>query len=349
MSKSPLVKAFLAAILFGAATPASKALLKSLPAFQLAGLLYLGAAIGAVPLIVKERQFSWPWSLDAKTGVRLMGAIGLGGVAGPVFLLLGLRLASSASVSLWLNLELIATVLLGYVIFRDELNIHGWLAAVGILAAATLLSFSEGYAGVQAGLLVAVACFCWGLDNHFTALITGITPAQTTFWKGVVAGIVNLGIGIWLSGYTASVSLTAAAISVGILSYGISLVLYVSSAQKLGATRSQVIFSSSPFFGVILAVAFLGEPFTQAQIIATLVILTSLAFLFFEQHSHLHHHESTGHEHWHRHDDGHHDHVFPGMPHSTYHRHWHQHRAQTHKHLHWPDPYHRHKHKEDEP
>ena len=347
MSKSPLAKAFLAAILFGAATPASKALLQSLPAFQLAGLLYLGAAIGAMPLIVKERRFSWPWGLDAKTGLRLMGAIGLGGVAGPVFLLWGLRLASPASVSLWLNLELIATVLLGYLIFRDELNIHGWLAAVGTLAAAILLSLSEGYAGVQAGLLVAIACLCWGLDNHFTALITGITPAQTTFWKGVVAGTVNLGIGIQLSGYTASVTLTAAAIFVGILSYGISLVLYVSSAQKLGATRSQVIFSSSPFFGVILAVVFLGEPISLAQIIATLVILTSLAFLFFEQHSHVHHHEAAGHDHWHRHDDGHHEHVFPGMPHSMYHRHWHEHRAKTHKHVHWPDPYHRHKHKDD--
>ncbi len=347
MSKFPLVIAFLAAVLFGGATPASKVLLRALPTFQLAGLLYLGAALGVLPLIAHEGTFSWPWSLDRKTGLRLVGAISFGGVVGPVFLLFGLRLASAASVSLWLNLELIATVLLGYLVFRDQLTAYGWVAAIGTLAAATLLSASEGLAGVKAGLLVTLACFCWGLDNHLTALITGITPAQTTFWKGLVAGMVNLAIGTRLDPYTATISLTAAAIAVGILSYGISIVLYITSAQKLGATRSQIIFSSSPFLGVILAAIFLRETISVAQIVASLVIITSLAFLFFEQHAHVHHHDATAHEHWHRHDDGHHDHVFPGMPRAIYHSHWHEHKAMTHKHAHRPDPYHRHKHGED--
>ena len=108
LSRFPIFIAFLAALLFGAATPASKALLQALPAFQLAGLLYLGAAFGVLPLIFHERRFSWPWNWNRKTGLRLIGAISMGGMLGPVFLLFGLRLSSSASVSLWLNLELIA-------------------------------------------------------------------------------------------------------------------------------------------------------------------------------------------------------------------------------------------------
>jgi len=345
--KHPLAIALLAAILFGAATPASKALLQTLPTFQLAGLLYLGAAIGVIPLIIREKKFSWPWDLDHKTAYRLLGAIGLGGVVGPLLLLFGLSLASAASVSLWLNLELIATVILGFLIFRDKLHLSGLTATVGIVAAATLLSFSEGHAGVKAGLLVGAACFCWGLDNHFTALITGITPAQTTFWKGLVAGTVNLSIGIQLDPYIATFYLTVAAILVGVFSYGFSLVLYIASAQKLGAARSQIIFSSSPFFGVLLAVVFLGESIYPAQIIAALIIVISLALLFFEKHHHLHHHQAVAHEHWHHHDDGHHDHHFPGKPQSIYHSHWHEHRATTHAHLHWPDPQHRHEHEEE--
>ena len=347
MFKHPLAIALLAALLFGAATPASKALLQALPTFQLAGLLYLGAAIGVIPLIIREKKFSWPWDIDIKTGYRLLGAIGLGGVLGPLLLLFGLRLASAASVSLWLNLELIATVILGFLIFRDELHLAGLGATIGILAAATLLSFSEGHAGVKAGLLVGAACFCWGFDNHLTALITTITPAQTTFWKGLVAGVVNLGIGIQLDPYIATFYLTVAAILVGVFSYGFSLVLYIASAQKLGAARSQIIFSSSPFFGVLLAVVFLGESIYPAQIIAALIIVISLALLFFEKHHHLHHHQAVAHEHWHHHDNGHHDHHFPGKPQSIYHSHWHEHRATTHAHLHWPDPQHRHEHEEE--
>ncbi len=343
----PLVTALLAALLFGAATPASKALLQELPTFQLAGLLYLGAAVGVVPLLIKEKKFSFPWNLDAKTAYRLLGAIGLGGVAGPLLLLFGLSLASSASVSLWLNLELIATVILGFLIFRDKLHLAGWSATIGVLAAAILLSFSEGHAGIKAGLLVTTACFCWGLDNHFTALITSITPAQTTFWKGLVAGIVNLSIGIHLDPYIARVYVTTAAILVGVFSYGFSLVLYIASAQKLGAARSQVIFSSSPFFGVVLAAVFLGETISPGQIIAALMIAVSLTLLFLEKHSHLHHHQGIAHEHWHRHDDGHHDHLYPATGKSVSHSHWHEHEATTHAHPHWPDPQHRHDHEDE--
>jgi drug/metabolite transporter (DMT)-like permease len=347
MVQHPLAIALLAALLFGAATPASKALLQALPTFQLAGLLYLGAAVGVVPLLIRERKFSFPWDLDGKNAYRLLGAVGLGGVVGPLLLLFGLRLASAASVSLWLNLELIATVLLGFLIFRDELHVAGWGATIGIVAAASLLSFSEGHAGVKGGLLVGAACLCWGLDNHFTALITSISPAQITFWKGLVAGVVNLSIGIQLDPFIATFSVTTAAVLVGIFSYGLSLVLYIASAQKLGAARSQIIFSSSPFFGVILAAFFLGESISPAQIIAALIIVVSLALLFFEKHYHLHHHPATAHEHWHRHDDGHHDHPSAEFEQSTYHSHWHEHEEITHAHRHWPDPQHRHEHNED--
>ena len=162
-----------------------------------------------------------------------------------------------------------------------------------------------------------------------------------------MAGIVNLTIGIHLDPYVASLYVTSAAILVGVLSYGFSLVLYIASTQKLGAARSQIIFSSSPFFGVVLAVVFLGEAISPGQIIAALIIAASLGLLFFEKHSHLHQHQGMAHEHWHRHDDGHHNHLLPGMGESISHSHWHEHEATTHAHQHWPDPQHRHEHNDD--
>jgi len=51
---TPASLALASAFLFGAATPLSKALLDSLTPFQLAGLLYLGAALGLVPSVVGE-------------------------------------------------------------------------------------------------------------------------------------------------------------------------------------------------------------------------------------------------------------------------------------------------------
>jgi len=48
------------AFLFGAATPASKALLAGIQPQALAGLLYLGAALGVLPVVIKEQAFQWP-------------------------------------------------------------------------------------------------------------------------------------------------------------------------------------------------------------------------------------------------------------------------------------------------
>jgi len=45
----PALSCLLAAVLFGASTPVSKALLASVGPFTLAGLLYLGGALGVLP------------------------------------------------------------------------------------------------------------------------------------------------------------------------------------------------------------------------------------------------------------------------------------------------------------
>ena len=50
----PILMALLAALFFGAATPASKSLLKDFGPFTLAGLLYLGAVVGVFPPAASE-------------------------------------------------------------------------------------------------------------------------------------------------------------------------------------------------------------------------------------------------------------------------------------------------------
>lgn len=343
MLASPVLLALLAALLFGAATPLSKGLLDALPPFQLAGLLYLGAALGSLPLVGPLRTLARPWQRDARTRRYLLGAIGFGGVLGPLLLLFGLRLASSGSVSLWLNLEMVATVLLGHLFFRDPLHPRGWLAALGALGAALWLSLAEGSAGLGAGLLVAAACLCWGLDNHLTALIDGITPAQTTFWKGLVAGSVNLLLGLLLAPYVATAGQSALALGTGIFAYGLSLYLYITAAQQLGATRSQILFSSAPFFGLLLSLLLLDEPITPAQIGAALLFLASLALLLREEHEHHHTHHAVAHIHWHR---GDHEHAHEEGAAPLGHTHWHEHEPTTHEHAHRPDLHHRHDHEE---
>lgn len=335
--------AILSALLFGAATPLSKNLLDHLSSFQLAGLLYIGAALGVAILVIRDKKFTWPWHMDRKNAFRLLGAVLFGGMLGPVLLLAGLRLANAASVSMWLNLEMVATAILGHFIFKDHLTKTGWLAAGGILLSAIILTSGEGSAGILAGTLVTLACVCWGIDNHLTALIDGITPAQSTLWKGLVAGTTNLIIGISIAPLTGSFGSVAGGLILGVFAYGFSIVLYITAAQQLGATRSQLIFSSAPFWGILLSILILGEKFSWQLAIAILIFLVSLLLLMREQHQHSHVHQGVTHDHPHRHDDGHHDHH-EHAENSSWHTHPHQHDFLSHAHPHWPDLHHRHPH-----
>lgn len=345
MPKRPIIFALMAAILFGSATPASKYLLDIFGTYQLAGLLYIGASIGVLPFLLKQKAFSLPWNIDKKSRFLLLGAILFGGISGPVLFLFGLRFSSAASVSLLLNLELIATAFLGIILFRDHLTSFGWYSFGIMLAAAILLSTGEEKAGLYGGLLVAAACLCWGLDNHFTALITGINPAQITFWKGFFSGAVNLTIGIIIEGYfTLSISKCIVAIGIGAFSYGLSIMFYISAAQKIGASRSQIIFSASPFFGVLFSVLFLVEMISTLQLIATLMMVLALVLFFFDHHSHIHQHTAKFHNHWHYHDDKHHVHCSRDSSQGIFHTHPHHHKKIKHSHPHWPDQNHRHDH-----
>jgi drug/metabolite transporter (DMT)-like permease len=85
----------LAGLLFGVATPLSKIILSQLNSFQLAGLLYLGAAGAFLPYIIKNRKTEF--KALRQTGKRkyLGGVILFGGILGPLFLMIGLKAALS--------------------------------------------------------------------------------------------------------------------------------------------------------------------------------------------------------------------------------------------------------------
>jgi drug/metabolite transporter (DMT)-like permease len=343
---SPIALALLAAALFGAGVPASKSLLAGLTPFQLAGLLYLGAALGVAPTALRAGGLRLPRAGD-RSRWRLAGAVAAGGVLAPLLLLFGLRLAGAASVSLWLSFEIAATAVVGASFFRDRIGARGAAGVVCALAGAVLLGALDGASGIAAGALVLGACACWGLDNQLTALIDDLTPSQTTFWKGLVAGSVNLAIGMATAPLTVAAAQAAAAIGVGTLAYGASIALLISASQSLGATRAQSVFASAPFFGAAFAMLFLGEALGAAHLVAALAFAAGAALLSSDRHAHEHVHPALEHEHAHRHDDGHHRHAHPDAEHSLWHSHRHRHEPQRHRHPHWPDLHHRHEHGEE--
>ena len=191
-------------------------------------------------------------------------------------------------------------------------------------------------------VLIAGACLCWAFDNSITAALDQIAPAHITLVKGLIAGSVNLVIGLVASDAPAWGPVLWALV-VGSFGYGASITLWVTGARDLGAARGQLVFATAPFVGAVVAWAVLFDPITIRELIAFGVGVTGVAFVIRSGHEHEHVHDPLTHEHEHDHDhDEHHRHhgeVDPGR-----HSHPHDHEPLVHAHPHVPDLHHRHAH-----
>ena len=348
VSRSGLARSLMAAVLFGAAAPAASELTGSVPAFTLAGLLYVGAALAVLPSVVRRPPTRRALHAEWRPAI---GAVVVGGAVAPVLLMAGLERTSAASASILLNTELAATAVLAALFFHEHLGRRLLVSVALITSAGALLTWEPGAALDAGALFIVAACICWGLDNCVTAAIERLAPEHVVALKGFVAGGANLAIGLVVAGWGVSTTPgeVVAALLIGAAGYGWSITLWVKGARELGAARAQVMFATAPFIGAAIAWIVLGEAVAPVQLLAATLAAVGIVVSLRSQHEHLHHHDPVVHEHEHRHDDGHHDHEHDdehegGGGTQVRHVHEHRHRARVHAQPHVPDLHHRHRH-----
>jgi drug/metabolite transporter (DMT)-like permease len=327
-------------VLFGISAPAASRLADDMGAFTLAGLLYVGAAIAVLPVLGTKLPTRRALQRSAR---RLGTAVVLGGAVGPALLAAGLGHAPAATASLLLNLELVFTTLLAALVFREHIGRRVAAGTALVVAAGVVLAWSES-ADLRWGVvLIAGACFCWGVDNCVTAELDELAPAHITFAKGVVAGGANLVIGLLIGGSQLGWNV-AWALLVGAFGYGVSITLWVAGARDLGAARGQLVFATAPFVGAIVAWTVFTEEVAAREVVSLVIAAVGVSFVLRSAHEHEHRHVHVEHDHEHRHDDGHHDHEHPPGELADRHQHPHTHEPVVHSHPHVPDLHHRHEH-----
>jgi len=344
-----VVMAMLSALLFGASTPFAKLVLgNGVSPWLLASLLYLGSGCG-LAIVHAARRMLGTGAAEAPL-VRadlpwLAFVILCGGAIAPVLLMAGLATTPASTASLLLNLEGLATLVIAWLVFRENVDRRLLIGAAAILAGAALLSWRGGPAGGGLSMLaIAGACFAWGIDNNLTRKLSSADPVQIAMLKGLAAGTVNLVLALTLGAVLPALPVVAGAALVGFLGYGVSLVMFVLALRHLGTARSGAYFSTAPFIGALLAVAMFGEPVTVTLVVAGMLMAIGLWLHLTESHAHDHVHEGLEHEHRHVHDVHHqHDHP-PGTLATEPHSHWHRHAPMVHRHAHYPDLHHRHGH-----
>ncbi|MBI5744971.1 MAG: DMT family transporter [Elusimicrobia bacterium] len=335
--------ALAAAVLFAVSVPAGKYLLTHLRPLELSALCYLGSGLGLAAWRIVAGGRGGEAPLVRADAPYVAGFVLAGGVLAPLLLFTGLEHASSSSASMLLNFELVFTSLIAVLVFKEHGGGRLWAATALITAGAIALSW-EGAGGAGWGAaLVLSAAFMWGVDNNLTARLSIKDPVPIAVIKGLAGGAINGLLAVYSYGGLPPAGWAAAALALGVFSYGVSLVFFILAMRGLGASRAGAFFGSYPFVGAVLSVAVLGEPVTVRLLGAGGLMGTAFLLLALERHGHVHRHDHLDHEHAHTHDDGHHGHSHR-EPAQGPHSHAHEHAEQEHVHPHQPDAHHRHQH-----
>lgn len=339
--------ALAAAALFGASTPFAKLLVAEVSPLLLGGLLYLGSGLGlALMRLARDRGWQasglrsheWPW---------LSVAILFGGVLGPVALMFGLTQADGSAASLLLNLESVLTAVLAWVVFKENADGRVVLGMLAIVLGGVVLSWPTGQMTASNWMgpgAIALACLCWAIDNNLTRKVSASDALFIASIKGLIAGGVNTTIALAMGLSWPDTTSLLGAMALGLLGYGVSLVLFVLALRGLGAARTGAYFSTAPFMGAAVAAVLLGESTSPTFWLASALMGLGVCLHLTERHEHQHTHEPWVHAHPHVHDE-HHQHTHEPLGNGTEpHSHPHVHQALTHKHPHDPDIHHRHGH-----
>jgi drug/metabolite transporter (DMT)-like permease len=385
--RTAYISGLLAAFLFGISAPLSKPLVGEIPPMLMAGLLYLGSGIGlSIINLVRARARRVPGrpgavSAEAASATEaalsredlplLASIVVAGGILGPLLLMAGLRRLTAVSTSLLLNLEGPFTILLAVLLFREHLGRSALFAAILIVGGAVVLARQPGEVGgdLTGAILVAGACLSWGVDNNLTARLSHKDPVALARVKSIAAGVCMCVVATSLGMKTAHGRLFLAALALGAVSYGLSLLFHLRAVRTLGAAREAAVFAMAPFIGAVVSILFLRETPQIPHLAAGVLMAAGIILLLREEHRHEHTHEESVHEHSHVHDE-HHRHEHPwlsdGPPSGTDevdpaegtkqpgrssgsvkerpHSHPHLHAPLTHAHPHTPDLHHRHGH-----
>lgn len=264
-SKLGIIFAILAALCYSLITPINKLFAEEISPLISASLLYFGMFIVGVVMFVvllimkkisKEDKFS------KKEILYLLLAITFH-TGSAISLMFGLRYLSSSNASLLASFEIISTSLIAFLLFKEDISKFLWIGIFLIFAACVIISLGdiENINFSLGSILCLISPISMGFANNFLKKISNKNPAITISCLGLGGGLISLIIALCLGERFTSFVPVISTLSVGLVSYGIALVLFIYAERWVGAAKTSAFFSLAPFIAIILSlIIFLETP-----------------------------------------------------------------------------------------
>lgn len=200
-------------------------------------------------------------------------------------LTIGLTFTSAANAAILSSLESFFTVLLAAYFLKEALRLRSIAAVLIALIGVLVLEFTGGFNGVHLGdALVLIGILAASFYAIVARTIAANNDALTMTAYQFTVGLMFVGPFAIFNWATSAetlfqprpVSAWIAAVSVGILGYGGSFLLYNFALAHVRAGVASMSLNLLPVFGLLTAVIFLGEPLTLSGVIGALFILVAV-------------------------------------------------------------------------
>ena len=276
--------AAISAILFGSISTIAKPALSSVNPIFLASLVYLISALILSPIAHKSKGTTG----DKKSYSYIILVALFGGVVAPILYFSGLQQTTASDTAVLTDAEILFTVILAVVFFKEKLNRVGYLAValviIGVIIVATNLQFSKSLFEISFGnFLILLSTVFWALDNNISRIITQkiSNVARIAQIKSAIGGSIVLAL-VFLFGIPVEIDsvLLPNIILLGVGGFGAALFFFLKALQRIGAIKTLIIFSISSPVGLVFASIFLGEKINLYQIIAISAIIVGICLIY---------------------------------------------------------------------
>ena len=265
MKKSTLgiVFAILAALCYSLVNPINKLINSDISPLFSASMLYFGTfLVGLIYFLVQIifKKYQSKDNLEKKDIPFLLLAI-LFHSGAAISLMFGLTYLSSSNASLLGSFELISTSLIAFLLFKENISKWLWIGIIFIFSACIIISLGdlENLNFSIGSILCLISPICFGFANNFLKKISHKNPAISIGLIGLGGGLISLIVGFIVGERFVSFTPVIIEISVGMISYGIALILFIYAERFVGASKTSAFFSLAPFIAIILSLIIFQE------------------------------------------------------------------------------------------
>lgn len=251
----------------------------------MAFLIYFICGIFFTPLVKKSHSTT---SLTRRD-FTFMAAIGTAEVTGLITYFYGLSTSTAVNASIFSNSEIIFSLVIALLVFRERLHIKECIPFSMIIIGMMIIpigtdlylnNFTIGSL-VTGDLLIILSGFICAIDITLCKYLGDRFDVKKTVQviSFVSAAITISLIVIFEIPMDMDLTQLPSIIFMSIIGTGMSTIFFLMGLKLIGAVRTVLLYSTTAVFGIIFSGIFLGEVITEANVVSILLVLGGIFLL----------------------------------------------------------------------